>query len=86
MSFHFSSVSRGQYYPESDCRWDITHGVVSEGLCDQVMFRQVLEQDKYESHAESVFQTETNASEKTLRQDYTGVKSYHREVTGTGVL
>ena len=45
--------------------------MVSEGLCDQVMFRQVLEQDKYVSHAESVFQTETNASEKTLRQEYT---------------
>ena len=47
------------------------HGVVSEGLCDQVMFRQVLEQDEYVSHAESVFQAEANASEKTLRQEYT---------------
>ena len=71
MSFHFSSVSRGQYYPESDWTWDIMHGVVSEGLCDQVMFRQLLEQDEYVSHAESVFQAEANASEKTLRQEYT---------------
>lgn len=50
MSFSFSSVDRGQYYLESDRRWDITNGVVS--ITDQVTFRQILGWSEYVSHAD----------------------------------